>query len=177
MRYVALLRGINVGGHNIIKMTDLKAAFEESGYDEVSTYIQSGNVLFTAPKTPNAKLEKTIETALSKRFGYEARVLVRSEAQVKKVLADVPKGWPNPDTRCNIIFLKPPLTPANAEAATQPKDGIDTIARGTGVLYFGTRKDALAKSGLPKFVGTKEYKLTTVRTYGTVAKILDKLAG
>ena len=77
-RYVALLRGINVGGKNLIKMTDLKACFEALGFENVSTYIQSGNVLFSANKSNQAKLTSRIEEALSKTFNYKSRVVVRS---------------------------------------------------------------------------------------------------
>src|SRR5688572_3872308 len=110
MRYVALLRGINVGGNNIIKMTALKQAFEEAGFENVATYIASGNVMFEA-KGNSAALEARIEKGLSKKFGYDARVLVRSKTQLAKVLKSAPRGWPDPKLRCNIIFLKAPLTP------------------------------------------------------------------
>src|SRR5688500_17767018 len=75
---VALLRGINVGGKNMVSMAELTESFRDAGYDDVSTYIQSGNVLFTARTATGAKLEKTIEGMLEQRFGLPIRVLVRS---------------------------------------------------------------------------------------------------
>ncbi len=69
-----MLRGINVGGNNIIKMADLKACFERMGFSNVSTYIQSGNVIFESTKKDAARLEKKIETSLSEAFRYDSRV-------------------------------------------------------------------------------------------------------
>ena len=77
-QYLALLRGINVGGNNIIKMADLKACFESLGLTDVVTYIQSGNVIFKSAEKDKAKLTKMIEAGLSKRFNYEARLVVIS---------------------------------------------------------------------------------------------------
>lgn len=68
IQYLALLRGINVGGKNIIKMVDLKACFEEMDLSDVTTYIQSGNVVFASTETDSAKLTDKIEKTLSKRF-------------------------------------------------------------------------------------------------------------
>lgn len=171
LRHVALLRGINVGGNNIIKMTALKQAFEDAGFDNVSTYIASGNVIFTANNRPVA-LEKRIEKTLSTTFGYEARVLVRSKTQLAAVLNAAPKGWPDPKFRCNIIFLKAPLTPKVALAAVPPlREGVDTVALGPGVLYLGQLLARMSKSRVSKIASMPDYKSMTIRTYGTCAKI------
>ncbi len=76
--YVALLRGINVGGSNLIRMAALKACFEAEGFGDVATYIQSGNVLFTAGRANQQALTGQIEKALSRSFAYQSRVVVRS---------------------------------------------------------------------------------------------------
>jgi uncharacterized protein (DUF1697 family) len=82
---VALLRGINVGGKNLIRMPALKACFEENGFDDVVTYIQSGNVLFTAPTTPAAELTRRIEAMLAQAFDYVPTVVVRSRSRAEGV--------------------------------------------------------------------------------------------
>ena len=111
MVYVALLRAINVGGRNIIKMDRLKACFDEKGFDRAVTFIQSGNVVFGSDlRTPRA-LEKTIEAALSKTFNYSSTVVVRSLAQLRRTLAEVPPDWKTrSDLRCNVAFVKAPVT-------------------------------------------------------------------
>jgi uncharacterized protein (DUF1697 family) len=82
-QYVTLLRGINVGGNNLIKMPALKASFEAQGFSDVSTYIQSGNVLFSSDQVDQSKLTADIEDALSKAFDYNSRLVVRSYEQMR----------------------------------------------------------------------------------------------
>jgi len=81
IQYLSLLRGINVGGKNIIKMTALKGCFEGIGFTDVVTYIQSGNVLFVAPEKDQTRLTADIEAALSETFSYKSRVVVVSHRQ------------------------------------------------------------------------------------------------
>ena len=91
-RYVALLRGINVGGRNKVPMAELRAAFEAAGHTDVTTYIQSGNVLFGS-SAPRATARGATSSACSKRhLGYPIVVVVRSHAQLRAVVAQAPKG-------------------------------------------------------------------------------------
>jgi len=83
MIYISLLRGINVGGRNKIKMADLKEVYKALAYEEVITYIQSGNVIFKTKKTAEAKLEKSIKEAIKKTFGLEIPVLVISKKELE----------------------------------------------------------------------------------------------
>src|SRR5688572_14340509 len=92
-RYVALLRGINVGGKNIIKMTELKACFEAQGLRDVATYIQSGNVLFSAPARGADALCRRVETTLAKTFAYRASVLLRSREELAAIVQRAPRGF------------------------------------------------------------------------------------
>src|SRR3546814_7785268 len=91
-RYVALLRGINVGGRNKVPMADLRAALEDDGLQSVRTYIQSGNVLFESDE-PQASLEDRIEAALEGRFGFPILVVVRSHRQLRAVVQKAPEGF------------------------------------------------------------------------------------
>lgn len=84
--YIAMLRGINVSGHKIIKMDALRKAFGDSGYGNVRTYIQSGNVIFTSVKTSSGKLEKNISGIISGAFGFEAPVIVRDLKEMKEII-------------------------------------------------------------------------------------------
>jgi uncharacterized protein (DUF1697 family) len=93
MRYVTLLRGINVGGKSIVRMADLKECVEELGYDDVSTFIASGNVLFETPERNAAKLESAIRRALERRFRLPITVVVRSRAEVGRIVKAIPAGW------------------------------------------------------------------------------------
>ena len=170
--HVALLRAINVGGNNLIRMTALRAVIGNLGFRDVSTYIASGNVIFSGSGSGKA-LETKIEAELSRAFRYDSRVVVRSFPQMRQVIGEAPKGWPRPEYRCNVIFLKSSLSPKTALAAMPPKPGVDDVSHGPGVLYVATRMDRRTRSGLSKFMGTPPYKLTTIRTYGTCSKILE----
>lgn len=87
--YFALLRGINVSGHNMIKMTELKRMFEEMGFTRVQTYINSGNVMFESEEAAGL-LEARIETEISKVFGLSISVMVRSDMEWKAIMAKCP---------------------------------------------------------------------------------------
>src|SRR3954465_13559583 len=92
-RYVALLRGINVGGNNLIKMTALKTCFEQQGLLEVVTYIQSGNVVFGATDGAAHTLCARIERALAAAFRYEANVVLRTHKEMQQIVGRAPKGF------------------------------------------------------------------------------------
>jgi uncharacterized protein (DUF1697 family) len=112
--YVALLRGINVGGKNLIKMPALKACFEANAFEDVATFIQSGNVLFASPETPAAELTQRIEAMLAETFGYQANVVVRNRKQMRAVVERAPDAFGADPVRYryDVIFLKEPLTAA-----------------------------------------------------------------
>jgi uncharacterized protein (DUF1697 family) len=90
VKYIAFLRGINVGGHKIIKMTELAEIFESLGLSDVKTYIQSGNVWFSSAETREAKLVALIEKGLNAAQGYEVSVILRSTEYLRSIIADSP---------------------------------------------------------------------------------------
>jgi hypothetical protein len=116
IRYLVLLRGINVGGKNIIKMAELRTCFEKMGYADVATYIQSGNVLMSSSERNNNALVDEIEETLSKRFNYESRVVIVSLNELEKIMKLAPRGFgKNADNyRYDVAFLKRPLTAREA---------------------------------------------------------------
>src|ERR1041384_619607 len=128
-RHVALLRGINVGGDNLIKMTALKATFEGLGFEDVATYIQSGNVVFTARgggRGAAAKLTANIEAALAAKFSYRASAVVVSHEGRRAIVTGAPAGFGAAPAkyRYDVIYLKPPLTAAAALAEVPVKPGV-----------------------------------------------------
>jgi len=176
-RYVALLRGINVGGNNIIKMTALKACFEKQGFADVVTYIQSGNVLFTASASGAAKLAVAIEAALAATFNYKASIVLRSQAEMRAIVAGAPAGFgTRPDKfRYDVIFLKAPLTAAAALEDMPMKPGGDQAHAGRGVLYFSRLIAKATASRLGKVVAMAMYKNMTIRNWNTTTKLLHML--
>ena len=174
-QYVALLRGINVGGKNLIKMADLKACFEELGYVDVLTYIQSGNVIFRAGESENAGLERTLEAALSESFHYESTVVVRSEGEIMEIVKHAPSGFgSDPEAyRYDVIFLKAPLTSTEAMKSITTKDGVDQAFTGEGVLYFSRLTSRASQSRLSRIVSMPIYQSMTIRNWNTTTKLLN----
>jgi uncharacterized protein (DUF1697 family) len=175
-RYVALLRGINVGGRNPVSMTDLQELFETGGYGAVSTYIRSGNVLFEAD-TQRDSLEKQIEAMLERRLGFPLVVVVRSHRQLRNVVDKAPKGFGKaPDTyHSDVIFLKGPLSAQKAMRVVEPRDGVDQAWTGSGVLYFARLSARRTQSRMNRIVGTPEYQQMTIRSWATTIKLLGLL--
>jgi uncharacterized protein (DUF1697 family) len=177
-RHVALLRGINVGGGNLIKMVALKASFERLGLRDVVTYIASGNVIFSGPKTDPRQLSSKLETALSEEYGYKATVVLRSHRQLKAVVEKRPKGFGEQPTkfRCDVLFLKEPLTAAEAMKSVSVREGVDEAYAGNGVIYFSRLERLASRSHLPRLVVQPVYKLMTVRNWNTTTKLLGLMS-
>jgi uncharacterized protein (DUF1697 family) len=173
-QYLALLRGINVGGKNVIKMAALKACFEEMGFADVTTYIQSGNVLFAAPVKSEAGLSATIEKALSKAFNYKSRVVVASHEQLQTAVKKAPKGFGKEPAkyRYDVIFLREPLSANEAMKSVSTKEGVDQVWAGDGVLYFSRLIERATASHLSRIVGLPVYQEMTIRNWNTTTKLL-----
>jgi uncharacterized protein (DUF1697 family) len=175
-QYATLLRGINVGGRNKVPMAALRAAFEDAGYADVRTYIQSGNVLFRS-SAPRASLEVGIEKMLERHLGYPLVVVVRSHAQLRSVVAGAPAGFgANPATyHSDAIFLRSPLTPTQVMKIVKLRDGVDQAWPGRGVVYFSRLSAQRTKSRMSSIVGTPEYASMTIRNWATTTKLLALL--
>jgi uncharacterized protein (DUF1697 family) len=173
-RYVALLRGINVGGNNLIRMPALKACFEKQGFSDVVTYIQSGNVLFSAAEAEAAAIAGRIEGAIKKTFGCQASVALRTQKQMREIVAKAPKGFgaAPAEYRYDVIYLLPALTATAALKSVPTAPGVDTAHAGKGVLYFSRLIEKASQSRLSKLVGTPIYKSMTIRNWNTTTTLL-----
>jgi uncharacterized protein (DUF1697 family) len=173
-RYVALLRGINVGGKNLIRMAALKSCFEKHGFREVTTVIQSGNVLFASDRGGQPQLVREIEGILTATFGYAASIVLRSLAQMRGIVAGAPDAFgKQPDRyRYDVIFLKEPLRATSAMKSVVTREGVDQAFAGTGVLYFCRLISKASQSQLSKIVGTPIYQSLTIRNWNTTTKLL-----
>lgn len=175
-RYVALLRGINVGGRNRISMADLRDVFDAGGFEEVSTYIQSGNVLFSSAER-RASLEDGIQAMLRRRLGLDLVVVVRSDIQMRNIVDNSPDGFGEEPDRYHfdVVFLKQPLTTRRALRAVELREGVDRVWAGTRVLYFSRLSERRSQSKLSKLTGTPEYELMTIRNWNTTTRLLELL--
>jgi uncharacterized protein (DUF1697 family) len=172
VRYLALLRGINVGGKNAVAMPELREAFEGLGFDDVSTYINSGNVLFRAPRGKSHEMAAKIEAKLTKRFGIELKVVLQTEAQLRAVVDGAPRGFGAKTERCDVIFLRKPLTVKKAFGVFETREGVDRVWAGKGVVYFSRLAAKATRSRMSKIVGRPEYKEMTIRSWSTTTKLL-----
>ena len=174
IQYLALLRGINVGGKNIIKMADLKACFEGMGFTEVLTFIQSGNVLFRSAEKDKKKLTRKIEQVLSERFSYTSRIVAVTHKELRKVIAEAPKGFGKDLDmyRYDVLFLKEPLTSLEAMKNVRVKEGVDEAHGGRSVLYFSRLISKASQSSLTKIITLPMYQNMTIRNWNTTTKLL-----
>ena len=174
---MALLRGINVGGHSTVKMSELRDCFEQLGYTLVRTYINSGNVVFAADERDPRKLEQAIEAKLQKQFGFAILVVVRSQMEIEMLFRHVPKSWKQPsELRRNVIFLHHSVDNPEATANLSARDGIgEEVHYYPGVLFWSAPTSNVGKSNMLKLIGTPIYKSMTIRTLPTVEKLLALL--
>ncbi len=170
--YLCLLRGINVGGNNIIPMAKLKAAFEQLGFSDVRTYIQSGNVIFNTKTQSPRTLEQIIEQALTKQFRYPSKVVIRTKAELAQIFKAIPNHWFTDATRkYNVIFLRDVIDHKTILKEFKPKPEIETVSYKPGVLFWSAKTSDLTRSAMIKLAGDPLYKEMTVRNLNTTQKL------
>lgn len=176
--YVLLLRGINVGGNNIMPMKDLRACLADIGCTDVQTYIQSGNVVFKSRSTKVDYVTKKIAAALKKTFSYTNPILVIPAAVYRTIVASAPSNvGANADQyRYDTIFVMPPLRAPEAAQAVAVRDGIDQMSVGEGALFFTRTKGQESKSYLSKIVKSKIYQQVTIRNWNTTIQLLNMIS-
>lgn len=177
-RSVVLLRGINVGGKNKIAMAALRDCLTDLGFSEVMTYIASGNVLLSSEKD-SSTIKTEIEAALIQNFKLDSeliKVLVLSLEQLKAIINNKPNGFGEEPTKyhSDVIFLMN-IVASEAMAVFTPREGVDTIWSGDGVIYSQRLSAERTKSRLNKVMGSPLYKSMTIRTWGTTTKLLELL--
>ena len=171
-QYLALLRGINVGGKNLVKMADLRAAFESMEFADVATYIASGNVLFRAPRQKREQLAARIESELTRRFDTELKVVLLTEANLRSVVEDAPRGFGGDSHLSDVVFVRKPLTVKKAFSVVELRESVDRAWPGKGVLYFSRLAEKATSSRLNKIASVPEYKNMTLRSWSTTTKLL-----
>ena len=176
-KHLALLRGINVGGHNLISKTELRSCFEELGFEDVSTYIQSGNVLFRSKSKSIKQLIKKIEQGLSDTFDYAARAVVFSAQDYNAAVSKAHQTWGRKDGfKHNAMFLLPELTlEQTLEQLPKPTRGIETVSLSTNAIFWSADTRNLGKTTMMKLSKTKLYKQMTVRNHKTTFKLQELL--
>lgn len=174
MVYVALLRGINVGGKNKVDMKQLKAAFEDAGMTSVRTYINSGNVIFSTNSRSRARLTEVIEDAIARTFGFRVNVLVRDLRSMRAVVKALPRTWVNDATmKCDVMFLWDDVARAAVVKEIPIKPEIEELKYVAGALLWRVDRKSVTRSGQMKMVGSPLYKRMTIRNCNTTRKLLE----
>jgi uncharacterized protein (DUF1697 family) len=172
--YVALLRGINVGGKNKVDMKQLKTVFEEAGMESVRTYINSGNVIFSSTTRARARLASLLEKAIARRFGFKVDVLVRDLKSMRSVVKAIPRRWTNDQTmKCDVMFLWDDEARPSVMKKLRFKPEIEDVRYESGALIWRVDRENVTRSGMMKLVGTPLYKRMTIRNCNTTRKLLE----
>lgn len=174
--YVVLLRGINVGGKNKILMSSLKDCLTQLGFLNVTTYIASGNVILDSDRDTD-EVRLRIEEALPKCFELIEsliRVSVIPRDQFQAVIDHKPKDFgEHPEKfHYDVIFLIE-MNSTQALSVFKPREGVDQVWAGDGVIYSQRLSSQLTKSGLSRIIGTPEYKFMTIRNWRTTTKLME----
>ncbi len=178
MRYVALLRAVNVGGNNKVTMPDLKDAFEAAGMTAVRTYINSGNVIFASEATDRAGLATTLRDAIRRRAGFDVDLMLRDVEELRAIVGALPDHWRNDSSmRCDVVFLRDGMDAAVVLEELQPRPGIEDALSLPGAIVWRVDRKNATRSRLTRIVGTPLYKQVTVRNCNTARKLLELIEG
>jgi uncharacterized protein (DUF1697 family) len=173
-RIVALLKGINVGGSRKVPMARLREVLAGLGYEDVATYVNSGNAVFSAPgRAAPATLERTIEAALEEAFGFQVPVIVRTRDELAAVVADNPlEGVADDPSRHLVLFLREAVDPATL-ADLDPADFAPEAFHLRGRELHLWNPEGISKSEIAKVLPGRRLGVeATGRNWRTVEKLL-----
>lgn len=174
-RYIALLRGVNVGGKNTVSMPVLKAALTEAGFLHVRTYINSGNIFFSADEVNAADLQQKCRQVIMDRFGLDIPVAVMAEPDLADMLAHAPGWWGDgSEAKHNAIFV---IAPADAgaviEAVGEAKPEYEQIAIWGQLIFWSAPLKTFSRTRWAKVSATPAYESITIRNLNTTKKLLE----
>lgn len=174
-RYFAFLRGINVSGKNKVPMAELKSGFEKLGFEEIKTYLNSGNIAFSSEREDRESLTDQIETMIQEQFGLNVPVFVIPKDELTDILHNAPDWWGNESKEIydNLIFIMPPATFADVFSEIgEPKEELEKIQNYKAAVFWSfSRKDYQKTNWWPKTASAAISSRLTIRTANTVRKI------
>ncbi|MBN9234471.1 MULTISPECIES: DUF1697 domain-containing protein [Phyllobacteriaceae] len=174
--FVALFSGINVGGNRIVKMAELRAFFEELGFTNVASYVQSGNVVFRAAKADAVALTRTIEAAFEKRWGFYSRIMVRDAAWFERLVADNPYPEVAEDpTKLHAMALEREPTAEEIGRLAEKCTGPERFAVKGDVLYLHA-PDGLGRSKFAEILPRTLKVPGTTRNWRSVLALAEMVS-
>src|SRR5690625_540826 len=172
MIYVALLRGINVGGKNKISMKELKKSFERVGMEAVTTYINSGNIIFETSNQNETEIIAMLEEVIFEDFSLEIKVLLRTIKDLTAIIEALPSHWKNDkDMKSDVLFLWDEVNDEKILNELVPKSDIDTVLYVPGAILWAVDRTNVTKSGLMRLASKDLYKKMTIRNVNSTRKI------
>lgn len=172
MIYVALLRGVNVGGNSKVSMAAIKGALVSLGLSNVRTYINSGNVIFSTPTSNRERLSALIEAAIKRHTSVAIRVLVIDHRTLNRIVEAIPPDWvDDKTTRTYVLLLWKEIDEREILDRLPNKPGIDELRYTPGAVVWRVDRENVGKSHMSKLVGTPLYKSITVRSANTMRRL------
>ena len=172
MLYVALLRGVNVGGANKVDMATLRFAFEAIGLTSVRTYINSGNVIFSAVRPDRVAIGRAIERAIAAHFHREIDVLLRDMDEMVAIAGAIPPDWSNDESqRCDVLFLWLDVDRPSILHELPLRPGVDEARYARGAVITRVARADARRSGLTRLIGSPMYRRMTIRNCNTARRL------
>ncbi len=173
MKFIALLRGINAGNLRRIEMKKLKEFFESLGYNNVSTYINSGNIIFESDKKPGI-IRKDIESGLKKEFGVDIPTLIKTEREIRKIADAIPQEWQNDsEQKSDVAYLFDEIDSKKILDELPIKKEYLDIRYIKGAIYWNIIRKNYNKSQINKLISHRFYQMMTVRNVNTARKLSE----
>lgn len=174
MKYAALLRGINIGGNNKVKMETLREVCAGIGFENVKTYINSGNVIFETRKTDNHKIASKIAKAIEKEFSLSIKVMVRSMSEIEEIVKNNPfEGMFEREKDLNVFFLDEQLPKDKCEQLLANNNENEMFAVRNSEIYLLLRISFAESLMARNYIANKLKVSATARNWRTVNKLLE----
>ncbi len=171
MQFIALLRGINVGGNNAVSMQRLREIFVEAGCEQVRTYINSGNVIFHDDR-PVSDIQTMLDTKLRENFSFSIKLLLINQKNFRAIHDAIPDDWQNDSNqKCDVMFLWDTFNDKSILERLVIKPEVDNVRYINGALIWHVERRNVTKSGMMKLVGSELYRHMTIRNCNTVRKL------
>jgi uncharacterized protein (DUF1697 family) len=172
--YAALLRGINVGGNNMVAMKALKERFERLGFQDVVTYINSGNVVFRSPEASARAIEQMVDDLLQRHFGVPGRTVVRTQPEMARLVKTIASTWEiDPAWRYNVVFLRHSIDSPKVLDGIDLQPDIERVVYCPGTLLWSARASTVTRTAMLKLVSRPIYRDMTVRNVNTTRKVYE----
>lgn len=176
-RDIAFLRGINISGKNKVPMAELRQGFEQLGFTEVKTCLNSGNVSFSSGEKDTVKLTSRIQEMIQSRFNLKIPVFVITKQKLADILRHAPRWWgtENKEIYDNLIFIMPPASFADVyHEIGEPKEGLEQIQEYEQAIFWSfSRKEYQKTNWWSKTANANIGSKLTIRTANTVRKIAE----